>query len=70
MVLVSVGDDNTADAVFFALEIAIVGDDVVHAGHIALREHHTYVNDEDVAPVFQGHHVLSYFPQASQGNDL
>ena len=70
VILMPVRDHDATDTIFLALQIAIVGDNVIHAWHIAFREHHPDVNDQDVTPVFQGHHILTNFPQTAQGNDL
>jgi hypothetical protein len=69
VVLVTVGDEDGANAIRVLSEIGYVGNGEVDSGHVIFREEDSGVNDYDVVFVLQRHHVLSDFPQASQRND-
>ena len=70
VVLVTVGDEKTADAVFVFDEIADIGDHAVDAVHIVAGEGHAAVNDDDLAAVLVHGHVLADLVQTAKGNDF
>ncbi len=65
-----VGDDHPPDTIPLGAEIVVIRDDVIHPQHVTLREHHSHIHDENVAPVLEDDHILTDFPQSTQGNDL
>ena len=69
MVFVTVGYENAPDLIPPFQQVADVRDDQVNAGHVLLWEEHTAIYCDDVLVVLQDHHVLSDFPQPSQGNN-
>ena len=70
VVLVPVGDEQTADALLVLDEIAYVRNDAVHAVHVLVGERHAAVDDDDLAGVFIDGHVLADLVQTPKGNDL
>ena len=69
VVLVAVGNDDTGDLVGVIAQVRIVGQDKVDAQHVELREHDARVYDQDVAVIFEKHHVLADFAQPTQRDD-
>jgi len=69
VVLVAVGNDDGADEIAPVAQVAPVRDDVVDSQHVRFGEHDACIDDEDVAAMFDAHHVLADFPQAAQGYD-
>ena len=65
VVLVSVRDDNAAHPVGFVEQVVEVGDDVVNAEHVVLREHDARVYNQNIAAVFTGGHILADLSQPS-----
>ena len=62
----AVGDEDAAHAVAVLQHIGEVGDDGVHAGHRLVREDLAAVDDDDVAAVLIGRHVLADLAHAAQ----
>ena len=70
VILVAVGDDDGPDELFLVPQIAPVGDNVIHPQHVRLGEHDPCIHDQDIAAVFDAHHVLADFAQPSEGHNL
>ena len=70
MVLVAVGDEQTADAVLVLGEVAHVGNDKVDAVHIVAGKGHAAVHDDDLAAVLIHGHVLADLVQPAERDDL
>ena len=70
MVLMAVGDENTADAVPVLDEVGEVGNDHVHAVHIVIRKPHADVHHDDVAAILVHGEVLADLVETAQRNDL
>ena len=70
MVLVSVGDEQSPDAVLVLDEVRHIGDHQVNAVHILVGEAHAAVDDDDLAAVLIDGHVLADLVEPSQGDDL
>ena len=69
MILVTVGDDHAADLVAVLLDIGVVGDDHIHAEHIAVGERHTAVEDDHIALALEHRHVLADLVQTAEEGD-
>ena len=69
VVVVGVGDDDTANVFPFRQEVGGVGDDVVNARHVLLRELQAHVNDDNVVPVLEDRHVPPHLLAAADGDD-
>ena len=69
MILVSVGEQNAANAVFVHFQVGDVGDDQVDAGHVFLGESQAAVDDDHVVVIFHHRHVLADLAQSAKGND-
>ena len=60
-----------ADHLIGALaQVLIVGNDVIDPEHIVFGEHDARIDHDDLAFVFVRRHVLSDFPETTQGNNL
>ena len=70
VVLVAVGDEQTADAVLVLGEVAHVGNDKVDAVHIVAGKGHAAVHDDDLAAVLIHGHVLADLVQPAERDDL
>src|ERR1051326_5745099 len=68
MVFVSMSDKDAVDALFFVVQVASVGDNQVNAKHFLIGEHRTRINNHDVVPIFDDHHILSDLSQPSKGD--
>ena len=66
VVLVPVGDHDSADAIRVALHKGEVGQDEIHAEHIAVREGHAAIHDNHILAAFIQRKVLSDLIQAAQ----
>src|ERR1700680_4046794 len=66
MVFMAVGDKDAANALFFVVQVARVGDNQVNAKHFVVGEHRTRINNHDVVAIFDDHHILSDFSQPSK----
>src|SRR5579859_3768487 len=66
MVLMSMSDKDAADALFFVVQVARIGDNKVNAKHFIVGEHRTRIDNHDVVPIFDDHHILSDFSQSSE----
>ena len=69
VVLVPVGQDQTAQLLRVALEVGEVRRDDVDAGHILLREGDAAVDDDDVVPVLERGDVHADAVDAAERND-
>ncbi len=69
MVFVTVGDDDTFHLVGTLLYILKIGDDVINADHVVVREHHASVHDQDLLIVFVHGHVFAHLAQTSEGDN-
>ena len=70
MVLVSVGQEDAADAVLILNQISEVGDDHVDAVHIVIGETHAHVDDDDVVAVLKDGQVFADLVQTAKGDNL
>ena len=70
VVLVAVGDDDALDLILVLHHIGEVGDDQVHAEHVAVREDEAAVHDHHVALALVEGDVLAHLAQAPQGDDV
>ena len=57
-------DHNPTDFIDLIHEITKIWDDVINTQHIVFREHDPSIDNEDVLPILDGHHVLSDFSQS------
>ena len=69
VVLVSVREDEGADAVGAILEVAEVREDEVDAEMLVARECQARVDDDDVFPQLEDGHVLADLAEPAEGND-
>ena len=60
VVIVTVGDNYSADLLFLPLEVGHVRNDVVHSGHVLFRELQSHVDQDDVVPVLQQRTVTTH----------
>ena len=70
VVLVTVGDEETAQAVLVLDQIGYVGDHAVDAVHVLLGEGHAAVHHDDLAAVLIYGHVLADLIETAKGNDF
>ena len=70
MVLVSVGDEQSPDAVLVLDEVRHIGDHQVNAVHILVGEAHAAVDDDDLAAVLIDGHVLADLVEAAKRDDF
>ena len=70
MVLVTVGDENTADFVYVVYKVGKIGDNQVNAQHIVIGEADTAVDNYNVLAAFDNRDVLSDFVKTAQGENL
>ena len=70
VVLVAVGDEDTANLVLIFDKIGHVRDDHVDAVHIVIGEPHAAVHHDNVAAILVYSKVLSDFIEAAQGNNF
>src|SRR6266566_8248414 len=66
VVLMTVREDDGADARAVLLQIRNVGNDKINAQKLRLREHHARVDDEDVLAITQREHVHSEFAKTAE----
>ena len=66
VILVAVGDENTAHAVAVLQHIGEIRNDGIHARHGLIRENLAAIDDDNVVAVFVGRHVLADFAHAAQ----
>ncbi len=69
VVLVPVGDKDAAHPVCLGGQIRDIRYDQVNPGHVLRWELHPAVDDDDVIPAFQHHHVLADLTQPAQRQD-
>ena len=69
VILVSVRQQDSADAVFVRFEIGDVGDDQIDARHIVIGKTESAIDDYHVVVVFHNRHVLADFPESAERND-
>ena len=70
MILMAVGDENTADLLLVLDQVADIGDDHINAVHIIIGETHTAVHYHDVAAVFIHRQVLADLIETAQRNNF
>ena len=70
VVLVSVGEDNAAHAVFVFDQITDVGDDDIDPVHILIRKSHAAVNDEYILSIFIEIHILADLIETAKRHDF
>ena len=67
MVLVAVRDDEAEDVVATLAQVADVGQHEVDAEHVVAREGEAAVDDDDLAVVLDGGHVLADLAHGRRG---
>ena len=70
MVLVSVRQEDTSDAVLVLKHVRVILDNGVDAEHALFRERDTDIDDDDVVSVLEKRHVLADLLHAAQRDDL
>ena len=70
MILMTVGNEHTAQFFLVGNQIGKVGDNQIHTIHIFFGEAYAAVNDNHILAVFQYGNILSDFVQSAQGNDF
>jgi hypothetical protein len=70
MIFVTVGEDNSSDALTIFDEIGNIGYNNVDAQKFGLREHQAGVDDDDVIPPADGHAVHTELAQAPKRDNL
>jgi hypothetical protein len=68
VILVAVSEDDGANVLAILLEVGDVGNDEVNAEKLRFWEHHAGVDDDDVVPEAQGHHVHAKFAETAERN--
>ena len=68
VILVAVGDQESANLVAVLPQVGDVGNDEVDAVHGLIGEHESAVDHDDVVAVLEDVHVLADFPYASEGD--
>ena len=66
MILVSVGQQDTADPIRILFQIRNIGDNQIYAKHIIVGERKTAVHDDHVVTVFQNGDIFADLVQAAQ----
>ena len=69
MVLMSVGDNDSADLILVLLHKGEVGDYHIHTEHLVIGESQTAVHNEHILAALIDGHVLADLMQTAQGND-
>ena len=69
VILVSVGQKNTADAIRILFQIGDVRDDQIYTKHVIIGECQTAVDDDYVIAVFQNGQIFADFVQSAQHHD-
>ena len=69
VVLVTMGNDHTADFFFILFQIGKIRNNQVNTQHIRIRESHTAVYDQDIPSVFINRQVLADLIQAAERNN-
>ena len=69
VVLVGMREDHAAHPVALREEVREVGDHVVDAGHLIVREHEPAVDSEEVLAGLQQHHVQADLAEATERED-
>ncbi len=69
VILVAVGEHDSAQLFAVLLHIAEVGDDQIHAGHLLIREGQTAIDDEHIAAALDHGHIFADLMQAAQRDD-
>ena len=69
VVLVSMGEDDPAHLLAPRQEVREVRDDVIHPGHLVVREHEPAVDGQEVLARLQQHHVETDLPEAAERED-
>ena len=70
VVLVAVGDDDTAELLLVLQNIGVVGKHQVNTGLGIVGEHEASVNEHHVVAAFEDRHVLADAVKAAERNDL
>ena len=69
VVLVGVGEDDPAHLLAPREEVREVRDDVVHPGHLVVREHEPAVDGQEILARLEQHHVETDLPEAAERED-
>ena len=70
MVLMAVGDEETADTGAVLDEVGHIGDDEIDAVHVVPGKGHAAVHHDDLAAVLIGGHILADLVQTAQGDNF
>ena len=63
-------DDDADHVAGSGAQIFIIGNDVINSNHIVSGEHDAGIYHQNLVLEFIGGHVLAYFPEPPQGNNL
>jgi len=69
MVFVTMGDNDAFHLVGSLLDIFKIGNDVINADHVVVREHHASIYNQDLLIVFIDRHVFAHLAQTSKGDN-
>ena len=70
MVLVSVGDHDSAETIAVLLKVGEIRNDKVNAGHVVVRESKSAVHDEHVVAALVDVQVLSNLVESAKSREL
>ena len=70
VILVSVGDEETAEAVMVLHQVAHIGNDAVDTVHIVAGESHTAVHHDDLAAILIHGHILADLVKTAKRDDF
>ena len=70
VILMTVGDDHAADAVFVRLQIADIGDDQIHTVEVLIRKAHAAVDKEHILAVLVDGEVLADLTKPAERDDF
>jgi hypothetical protein len=60
-----VGDENASYAPLLIVQVTGIGYHQVNAKHLLIGKHQSRINNYDVVPIFDDHHILPDFSQPS-----
>ena len=70
VILVAVRDEHAAQTAAVLDKVGHIGDDAVDAVHVVAGKGHAAVDDDDLAAVLIGGHVLADLVQTAKGDDF
>ena len=68
VVLVAVGQDNRAEPFTPAEHVREIGDDVIDAGQLVVREHEPAIDGDQIFARLDQHHIEADLAETSQGD--